>query len=262
MSLRRHSVNQGPATPRRQPSLRWGAAGLFAVLVVGAALYLWYPVDKTKGLSATDLARQAGLAVLTAERYRFSVGLSGAPGDQTFPTSAMDGAFQRQPQVLHLKGSSSTGTTKVPLEYYLEGQDLYMLDPRDAGWNLLRRADVTGLSSFQPDQLASPLVEGLRGAAVLGRERLGGGEAVVLRVELDPAMMRERLGGARPEQVQYKLWVYTRTLKPARFTVEHRPGEQAKAAGFRYQLDWSFGRTPGVTVPEKVKVEARRMPQA
>lgn len=263
MAVRHATTVRGPASPRRQSSLRWGAVGLFLAHLLGVGLYLWFPFDRTKDLSPLAITREAGLAVLSAKGYQFSVALTGPDGNKEFPRSMMNGQFQRQPQVLHLKGSSSTGASTVPLQYYVEGQDLYMQDPRDAGWLLLRRADLGVLSTFQPDRLASPLVEGLRSASVLGRERLPGGEALVLKLELDPTVMKDRLGGARPERLQYKLWVYTRSLKPARLVIEHRPEEGAKTAAFRYELSWEFRhRFTRLAVPANVKERARPMPQS
>lgn len=253
----RHPVKlHSPATRNRMHRVRWGLVGLFSVVLVFLAGWRWLPLDRTRGLPAADVAQAAGRAVLAAPGYRFEMSLTGAPGEMRIPSSRMQGVYQRTPELMHLSGRTSTGHTEVSLEYYLEGSDLYMRDPRDNSWMLLRHPNV---ETLRPDDLAVPLVRGLRSAAVIGHERLEGGEAVVLRLELDPHLMQRRLNGARPDQVQYKLWVYVRTLKPARMTIQHVPGLNATVAAYTYELNWHPGRAPRIAVPPEVKAGAREV---
>lgn len=272
-----------PSDPRLDPRLRpheWPAALrrirlrritlLLAVVVgllIGLTVHVRYPADLTVGMKPEAVAEAAGKRILEADAYRFKVQLNGESRENLFPTAHMTGEYQREPLLLRLSGDVVTGDSKLPLAYYLEGTDLYLQDPRDQSWMLLRQADLDELHSFQPDNLAAPLVSGVRSAEVVGREELPDGEALVLRVNLDPAVMLPHLHGLRSDHVDYRLWVYTRTLEPARFSIEVRPREDAQVArsvlAFTYTVDWEFPgrflpRKP-LSVPKAVKAGAREV---
>jgi len=208
-----------------------------------------------------EVAQSAGRAMLGATGYRFRVDLAGESADRLFPSAQMTGEYQREPAMLHLAGAAVNGETSVPLEYYLSGTDLYVKNPRDQSWMLVHNADLDELHSFQPDNLGAPLVSAVRKAEVVARERLTGGEAVELKLDMDPNVMQPLLGGGRSGQVEYTLWVYTRNLRPARFSVDYRaqrvPEDLHQVLRFIYTLTWNFQRPPDVGVPSQVRTSAR-----
>ncbi|MFZ5826625.1 MAG: hypothetical protein ACOY94_20230 [Bacillota bacterium] len=232
------------------------------LLLAGAGTGGYYyalSLDKTREMQPEQVVEAAGMAIAQAPGYRFVAQLTGQSADGFFPNAIMTGSYQREPLLLHLSGEAGAGEQKVPLEYYLEGTDLYVKNPRSEGWLLVEDADMEELYAFQPDNLAAPLVTGLRSAEVVGREKLAGGEAMVLRLDLDPRVMRIQAPVA-DERVEYHLWVYTRTLKPAKFAIEViRNGEAEGArqgASFRYQITWDFKKMEPLAVPDAVKEQA------
>ncbi len=260
--------------PRLDPTLRpdqWAAAArwrrivavvkllLLAVVVAGPAVYFLYPVDRTKEMTAEQIARTAGEALLEVPAYRFTVDITGKSADQLFLTARMQGAYQRNPKILHLAGEVESGEGLVDLEYYLDGTDLYLKDPRTGDWLLVANANLDELYAFQPDNLAAPLVTGLLGAEVVGRERLSAGEAVVLRLDLDPQVMLPKLTSLHDDPVEYMLWVDARTLMPARFDIEVEKAsdgveaEEDHARRFSYRLVWDFEPwEEPLTIPDEV----------
>lgn len=252
--------------PRVTPD-RWSAVkrrnrtllGLVLVLVVGLAGFgrSWYlgTLDKTKGLLPEEVVEAAGLALAQASSYRFLVQLSGDSPDGFFPSAAIRGEYQRKPLLLHLSGEAGSGEMKVPLEYYLDERTLYLKDPRTAAWLQVPDADLEELYAFQPDNLAAPLVTGLRAAQEVSRERLAGGEAISYRLTLDPKVMRVQPGPG--ERVEYQLWVDTRSLKPVLFVIDVvRNGESEAGSTFRYEISWEFDKMAPLAVPEAVKQAA------
>lgn len=260
--------------PRLDPRLtpdQWNSArrryrvlvSLLLVLVLGAAGYGGFrymlTLDKTRDLQPEQVVEAAGMALAKSAGYRFTVQLSGESPDGFFPNAVMRGAYQREPLLLHLSGEAGSGDLKVPLEYYLDGTTLYVKNPRSETWLQVEEAELDELYAFQPDNLAAPLVTGLRSAELVGRERLPGGEAMQLKLELDPKVLRIQQTG-QDEQVEYQLWVYTRTLMPAQFSIEVvRDGvEEAsrQTSSFRYQISWEFPKLLPLTVPDEVKQQA------
>lgn len=248
-----------PGHVRQRRRLSKGPLAAVLAVSLGVAAYLFFPMDRTRGLSPEAVAAAAGRAILEARGYRFAVELTGEALDQPFPTARMNGEFQRTPPLLHITGEARSGESTVALEYYLDGSDLYVRSPQDRSWMLLRTAHQGTLHLFQPNDLAT-LLQGLTRARVLGRERLPGGEAVAMELELDPAVMQPRLG-ASPGRAEYRLWVYTRSLKPARFLMEMRAPPSTAAprqpVGFTYVLNWDFRRPATIVVPDQVRKSAR-----
>lgn len=245
---------------------RWRLTLMILLLVVaaGAGGYWWQMSDRSRDLSAEALSEAAGRAILEAASYHFTVDLVGEAEDHIFPQASMAGTYQRAPHVMHLKGKVLSGESNVELEYYLDQKDLYLKDPRNQNWLLLRDADLEELASFKPDNLAAPLITGLRSARVLGREELPGGPAVVLQLELDPNVMLPRAQGLHDDRTDYKLWLYTRTLKPARFVMQvSRPeaaGKDRFTLHFTYKLEWDFKRlTQPLEVPSEIRRFAREI---
>lgn len=230
------------------------------VLLAGAVgtggYYYVNSLDKTRGLQPEQVVEAAGMAVAEASRYRFTAQLTGESPDGFFPEAVMQGEYQREPLLLHLSGQAGAGEMKVPLEYYLEGTDLYVKNPRSATWLRVEDAELDELYAFQPNNLAAPLVTGLRSAKVVGREQMGGGEAIQLQMDLDPQVMQIK-EPTPDERVDYRLWVYTRTLKPAQFVIQVGRNGQAEnpmlTASFRYQITWDFSPMEPLVVPEEVK---------
>lgn len=246
------------AARRTRLKLLLAIAGVLAAGLLGAAIYLYYPLDRTEGLAPEAVVRAAGEAILSADRYGFTVNLTGKSQDNFFPTATMRGEYQREPLLMHLQGSAQSGENTVPLEYYLSGKDLYLRDPRDEGWMLLPDANLEELHSFQPDNLAAPLLHGVRSAVVTGRDKLPEGEALVIRLDLDPLIMTPRLKSAQADPVEYRLWVYTRSLKPARFTIEMRTvRHEAADYSFAYALSWDFDRAGALRLPDEVQQSAK-----
>jgi hypothetical protein len=153
-----------------------------------------------------------------------------------------------------------SGESRIPLEYYVEGADLYLKHPTLGQWLLAKNSQLDELKAFLPDTLAAPLVGGLRGAEEVGRERLPGGQAVHYRLSLDPAVMLPRFPDLQEDRVEYNLWVYARTLQPARFTAtvtRAHPGEAQLKTRFTYELSFAFWRLPALAVPADVKSVAQ-----
>lgn len=254
-------------TDRRRARIRRGLAGL---LLLSAALlairFYAYPLDRTKGLAPEAVAEAAGMAVMGASGYRFSVAIDGSSRVGVFPASQMEGTYQRMPRVLYLIGNVLSGDRTINLEYYLEGRDLYVRDPRTRRWLLMRDANLDELDSFAPDNLAAPLVSGVLAAQEIGRERIDGKEAVILRLDLDPAVMLPRLTDGQNDLVEYRLWVYTRSLRPARLTIDVTAPvaerHEREVLQFSYRMDWNFGRQPTLVVPDQVKRFVLELDQA
>ncbi|HWI52772.1 MAG TPA: hypothetical protein VNT01_11600 [Symbiobacteriaceae bacterium] len=238
------------------------AAAILSVLA-GVAAYLWYPTDRTRDLSPEAVVETAGLALLQAGQYRFEVELSGQSQEYPFPGAALKGEYQRTPPVIHLAGDVDSGESTIALEYYLQGSDLYMLHPITQDWLVTRNSSSDELTSFDPENLAAPFLGGVLGVEELGRERLPGGPAVRYRLDLAPEVMLPRQPDLHSDAVQYELWVYTRTLEPARFSMQvvrklPAEGQQPVNTGdrFTYQLTWQFRGLQPLTVPEAVTSSA------
>lgn len=233
---------------------------LVITLLLGLSGYGGYryalTLDKTRNMQPEQVVEAAGMALAKASGYRFTAQLTGESPDGFFPSALMKGEYQREPLLLHLAGEAGSGEMKVPLEYYLEGTTLYVRNPRADDWLLVENANLEELYAFQPDNLAAPLVTGLRSAEVVGREKLADGEALQLKLDLDPKVMRIQ-PPTQDERVEYRLWVYTRSLKPAQFTIEvvRSVAEEAsrEASSFRYQISWDFGKREQLAVPDSVK---------
>lgn len=250
----------------RRNRLRLAAAltALFAA-ALGVAAYFLYPADRTKNLTPDMVVERAGLALLQAGQYHFHMDLSGQSAEYPFPNAIMKGEFQREPAVLHLAGEVQSGESRIPLEYYLEAETLYMLDPVTKQWVFLHDAPLDELTSFFPENLAAPFLGGVLKVEELGRERLPGGPAVQYRLELNPDVMLPGQPDLRSDVVTYELWVYTRTLEPARFSmqvVRRRPEsgtDQAPVIGdrFTYKLTWQFQGLPPLAVPDSIKSSAQ-----
>lgn len=255
--------------PRLDPRLtpdQWDGArkryravlAMVLVLLFSAAGYGGYrytqTLDKTRGLSAAQVAEAAGMALVKAGGYHFTAQLTGQSPDGFFPNALMKGQFQREPLLLHLAGEAGSGEQKVPLEYYLEGTSLYVKSPRGGTWLQVKDAKLDELYAFQPDNLAAPLVTGVRSADVVGREELAGGAAVQLKLDLDPKVMRLQPPGEN-ERVEYRLWVYTRSLRPAQFSIAVARGGQASS--FQYLISWEFPEQVALAVPDEVKQGAQ-----
>lgn len=232
----------------------WNKALLGLLLAALAGLLAWWgwPVDRTASLAPEAIAAAAGRALLAEEQYRFDAHLAGQAVYAAFPNTVMSGAYRRSPRALHLVGEAVTGGVSVPLEYYLQGENLYVRAPGEAGWLVLRDPAAAGLGAFRPNGLAEALATGVRRAAVTGRERLPGGTALRLAVEFadgTPGLTAGRAGATT-----YTLWVYTRSLKPARLTLNYHDPD---ALRYAYTINWRYGRAWGVDVPERVQREAR-----
>lgn len=261
--------------PRLNPQLRphdWAAAArlnrlralarasVVLAVLVGVAAYLWYPVDRTRDMAPEKVVEAAGLAILRAGHYRFHVDLSGQSTEYSFPDTRLNGQFQRQPQVLHLQGDVAAADSRVPLEYYQEGADVYLLHPTTRTWLVSRNTQLDELTAFLPDNLAAPFIGGLLRADEIGRERLPGGQAVRYRLTLDPAVMLPRFPELQDDRAEYYLWVYTRTLEPAKFAVtvsRTYTGENQQKTRFTYELTYQFGRQPVLAVPDDIKGSAQ-----
>lgn len=258
--LRPHEWEQAAQRTRRRYYL---VAAVLLGVFVGVALFVFYPRDRTKGLTAVEVAQSAGRAMLGAAGYRFQVDLTGQSADKLFPSAHMAGEYRREPLAMHLAGEAINGETPMLLEYYLSGSDLYVKEPRDQTWMLVHNADLDELHSFQPDNLGAPLVSAVRRAEVVGRERLTGGEAVELKLDLEPDVMQPLVGVGRSGQVEYRLWVYTRNLRPARFSVDYKarrvPDDPHQVLNFAYTLTWDLRRVPSVVVPDQIRTSAREV---
>ena len=248
----------------RRSRLRLAAAVVVVLLLaLGVAAYLWYPTDRTRGLTPEAVVETAGLALLQAGQYRFEVELSGQSQEYAFPGAALKGEYQRTPPVIHLAGGVDSGESTIALEYYLQGSDLYMLHPITQDWLVMRNSPSDELTSYYPENLAAPFLGGLRGVEELGRERLPGGPAVRYRLDLAPEVMLPRQPDLHGDMVEYELWVYTRTLEPARFSMQvlrklPAEGQQPVVTGdrFTYQLTWQFRGLQPLSVPEAVSSSA------
>ncbi len=257
--------------PRLDPRItpeQWGASRrvywirlvtLVLILVLGTGLAWFYyqqSLDKTRDLQPEQVVEQAGLFLAKAEAYRFLAQLTGESGDGYFPEASMHGEYQREPLLLHLAGEAGSGENKVPLEYYLNGADLYVKNPRSGTWIRVADAELDELYAFQPDNLAAPLVTGLRSAEEIRREQLVGGEAILYSLELDPKVMQVQPSVAENERVEYRLWVYTRTLRPAQFQISMRRESEDELAKpslrFQYLITWDFSPTEPLVLPDEV----------
>jgi hypothetical protein len=234
------------------------------VVALGVAAHFWYPADRTRNLTPEMVVEKAGLALLQAGQYHFQMDLSGEASEYPFPNAVMKGEFQKDPPLIHLAGTVDSGESRIPLEYYLEAQTLYMLDPVTKQWIFLQDSPVDELTSFSPENLAAPFLGGVLKVEELGRERLAGGPAVRYRLELSPDVMLPRQPDLHADLVTYELWVYTRTLEPARFSmqvVRRQPahGDQPAANGdrFTYELTWQFRGLAPLVVPDAIKSSAQ-----
>ncbi|HWI65052.1 MAG TPA: hypothetical protein VNT75_24760 [Symbiobacteriaceae bacterium] len=242
-------------------------AAVFAAVVsvlLGVSAYYWFPIDRTRDMAPEAVVERAGLALLQAGQYRFHMELSGQSQEYAFPGADMTGQYQRSPAVIHLAGTVDSGESRIPLEYYLEEKNLYMLHPITKDWLFLKDAPLDELLSFLPENLAAPLLGGVRGVEEVGRERLEGGAAVRYRLELAPEVMLPRQPELRQDDVEYSLWVYARTLEPARFSMRvlrqvPEEGKNVTLAGdrFTYQLTWQFRGLAPLAVPETIKTSAQ-----
>ena len=240
------------AASRRRYQLRLGLIILVILALAGAAGYYYLlQRDRTREMTAGEVVEAAGMALVEASAYRFSATLTGGSPDGYFPDARLQGEYQREPLVIHLSGEAGSADTKMPIEYYLEGQQLYVKNPRDEGWMALENPDLEELYAFQPDNLAAPLLAGLRSAELSGREVLNGRETARYNLELDPFVMRipEPVEG---ERIGYRLWVDTQSLRPARLELQvTRLPDQG--ASFVYRTDLDFGAQAPLAVPAEVK---------
>lgn len=245
------------ADPRLDPSLRpgqWGAAerrrrwlmlliGLVGIALVGTIVaFFLFPVDRTKGLDPEEIAHAAGQAILEAPRFTFKLFLDGEMPEQSFPTAVMAGQFQREPLLLHLVGSAGKDDSRIPLEYYLEGRDLFVKDPGEDTWQVIHEPNLGELQSYQPAVLAVPLTTGLQRATLIGRDQLAGGEAIVLKLDLHDDVMPSNLGEGA-ERFEYRIWIDSRTLKPARILIDyfwHGESAPRQVTSFSYLLSFDF----------------------
>lgn len=239
------------AARRRQRVRR---AWLLAVVAVLVGLGAWGGLtfaDRTRGLTPEQVAEAAGLALLEARRYDFRAALTGQSPDGFFPSAWLEGEFQAEPRLLHLRGEVGSGAARTPIEYLLWGDALYVRQAR-GGWVRSPTADVRDVTAFLPDQLAAPLLAGVVRAEWVGREQVGGVPAAVLALELDPAVMQVA-PPAQDERIEYRLWVDVWRLRPVRFAIRaERPA--GRGSSFAYQLDWTYPRDPGpLTVPDEVR---------
>lgn len=263
--------------PRRNPNVRpheWAAArrlfwlrlqvvgGVVLAVALGLAAFFRFPVDLTRDMTPEAVVTAAGTAIVDAPAYRFNVEITGNAAAYTFPAATLTGVYQQAPQVLHLSGEVQAGEGSVPVDYWVQDRDVYMLHPTHQVWFRLRDTQLDELASFYPDNLAAPLLTGVQQVEVLGRARLPGGEAVELGLNLDPTVMLPRAGSSPSDVVEYRLWVYTRTLMPARFAIDVRTkpeGEEQGQAGvrFSYRLTWDFEGGGPLSVPDAVKTAAQ-----
>ncbi|MEW8978426.1 MAG: hypothetical protein AB2385_08465 [Symbiobacterium sp.] len=243
------------AAVRRRRRVRGILAVLLTVLVGVAAAWGFRTLsDRTRNLTPAQVAEAAGLALLAVERYDFAATLAGSSPDGFFPETQLTGEYQADPPLLHLAGSVGTGTVRTPFEYYLVDGELYVRQVRSGGWLRAPTADAVDVVAFQPDNLAAPLVAGLRGAELLRRERMGDSEAVVLALDLDPAVMQVRPPGDG-ERVLYRLWVDTRTLRPLQFTIQvDRPA--STGTSFQYRLSWTYPESGPLALPDELRQAA------
>jgi len=241
-----------------------GLAGLSLVGVILA--YLLLPVDRTKGLDPEEIAQAAGQAILAAQRFTFKLLLEGEMPGHDFPTAVMAGQFQREPFHLHLVGAVGMDESRIPLEYYLVGNDLFVRDPGQETWQVIHEPDLGELQSYQPTALAIPLTTGLQRASVVGRDQLVGGEAIVLRLDLYDNVMPVDLGQGAG-RMDYTVWIDTRTLHPARILIDyHRLGdsEPRQVTSFSYLLTfefpsrWGLSQVKPLVVPDEVLVFSPR----
>ncbi|HEY3363641.1 MAG TPA: hypothetical protein VGK74_01140 [Symbiobacteriaceae bacterium] len=229
--------------------------------LIGFGIYVWYPFDRTRGLTPEQIAEGAGMVLLGSGGYRFEVDLTGEAADNLFPAMDLKGEYQKTPPLLHLAGSVKNGDAKVALEYYLEGSTLYIKHPTSSTWVMVKDAAQDELTSFFPDNLAAPLVSGVRKAEIVQREKLPGGQAVQLKLDLDPDVMLPHAQALHQDKAEYMLWVYTRNLRPARFTISVVPQSGAEqdrqTSFFAYALNLDFTHLSPMTVPPAVKQGAQ-----
>lgn len=286
---------------RLGPGRRFGRAAL-ALLLVGLIALAGYGYastrDKTKGMRPEQVVQAAGMALANASAYRFTVALTGESPDGSFPSAHMQGKYRREPPLLHLAGEAGSGAAgasasgataagtrasgageartsgvgslgaKVSLEYYLDRTALFLKVPATERWLRLTKPNLDELQAFQPARLATPLISGLRSATIVGRERLSGREALVLKLDLDPSQMRilptGKAGRVEPERIDYRLWVHTSTLRPMAFTIRvsgrgdgQGDAESSRyASAFQYRITWDYRRLGRFSVPASVREQA------
>jgi len=247
------------ARKRRWFLLLCGLAGF--TLVGAGLLYLLLPLDRTQGLQPEEIANAAGQAILDAHRFSFKLFLDGEMPEQRFPTAVMAGQFQRNPLLLHLVGSVGRDESRIPLEYYLAGHDLFVKNSGADTWRVIHQPTFDELNSYQPEALAFPLTTGLQRATVVGRERLAGGDSIVLKLNLYDGVAPINLGQGAG-QLEYTVWIATRTLRPARILIEYvRVGESAvrEVTSFSYVLTfdfpsrWGLSQVSPLVVPDEVR---------
>jgi len=239
---------------RRQRARRW-LGFILTVLLVLLALWGYDTVsDRTRRLSLEQVVEEAGQALLLAERYSFAAEVTGSSPDSFFPNARLTGEYQAEPRLLHLVGEVGSGQYRTPFEYWLADGQLYVRQTRAGSWLLSPTADLPDVTAFLPDQLAAPLLAGVRGVEMAGRERLGGVNTAVLALDLDPAVMQVAPPG-KDEQVDYRLWVDVRRLRPVRFSIRvERPAESGSS--FHYQLDWTYPESELLALPDEVRQAA------
>jgi hypothetical protein len=235
---------------------RAARAGVVLALLCGVAAYFWFPFDRTREMSPDAVVEAAGLAMLRAGHYRFRLDLTGSSPDYPFPEAALNGEYQQEPRVLRLDGEVLSGEARVPVAYYLQGQDLYLKHPTIGKWVVVHGASGDDLGAFAPENVVAPLLGGVSHVEVAGRERLPGGEALQLRLDLDPQVLLPNAPARQQDHASYRLWVYTRNLRPARLEVDVHtatpPEMRQESIQFSYTLTWDYGRRPRLTVPQAI----------
>jgi hypothetical protein len=214
---------------------------VLAALAAGASFLL--PRDRTEGMSGAAIAQAAGQSILKRDRYEFRAVLHGLEQSDV-PSADMRGQYQRRPLVIHLEGEVASGSQRIALAYWLEENNLYVRDPRTGEWAHLANTNLDELHSFQPDNIATPLLYGVTSAQVAGAELVDGRPAVVLDLELDPRVMLPALGttgAAYPSVVTYRLWVEQSSFLPLRFEMAVEGSGGTATASFTYVLEWEFG---------------------
>lgn len=243
---------------------RWllGLIGVLVLCLAAGVVSFLRPRDQTIALPPEQIAAAAGKAIMAQERYGFKATLSGAGAGDGFPAATMSGQYQRNPLVIHLSGTATSGSQQVALDYWMDGSSLYVRDPGRGDWTLVEGADLAEMHSFQPDHIATPLMFGVQQAVVAGEETVGIRKAVVLDLTLDPKVMLSALGAsakAYPSGVKYRLWVEKTTLLPVRFRmdVDGVAVGGAITHSFAYQLDWDFKQAATLEVPQAIRANAK-----
>jgi hypothetical protein len=248
--------DQWAQAARVRRSLTAARVGVALALLCGVAAYFWYPIDRTGEMTPEAVVEAAGLAMTRAGHYRFRLDVAGHAQDYPFPEAGLTGEFQRSPLVLHLAGQVLSNESQVPVEYYQQGQDLYLKHPVSGKWLVMPGAAEAELGAFLPENLAAALVGGVKHAERIGEEWLPGGEAVEFRLDVDPQVMMPGAPDRQKDTTDYLLWVNTRTLRPARLEVSVRtatpPGMQADRLQFSYQVIYDYRWRPRLSVPQEI----------